>query len=144
MPSIGVRGGFDYRNSDASVGALLRLPIPLALVPLEVSPGGDLVFHDNLTDRQGMVDLTAQIFGLSLGGGPLWLNTVYDDELDAPRETRQGWTVVAGLRSRGTPFGADLEFRWVFVEDVENPRYIALAVTWTPGARRRARGAFGY
>ena len=135
LPSVGVRGGFDYRNTDVSIGALLRLPVPVPLVPLAITGGGDLVFHDNLTDRQGMVDLTAEVFGISVGGGPVWLNTVFD-EVDAPRETRTGYTLLAGFHGRGAPFGTDLEFRWVFVDDIE-PRYIMLAFTFTPGAPRR-------
>jgi hypothetical protein len=137
LPSLGIRGGWDYRNSDPSLGAVVRFPIPIPVVPLTVSPGADLVFHDNLTDRQGMVDLTADIFGLALGGGPIWLNTVFEDDLEAPRETQQGWTALAGFRNRSGQFGLDLDFRWVFVDGIEQPRYLMLAIVWNPGAPRR-------
>jgi hypothetical protein len=139
LPALGIRGGYDYRNADPSVGALVRFPIPIPVVPLAITPGADLVFHDGLNDRQGTVDLTANLFGISVGGGPIWLNTVFDDlqDVELNRETRQGWTVLAGLRSRGGRFGTDVEFRWVLVDGIEQPRYIMLALTWNPGAPRR-------
>jgi hypothetical protein len=136
LPRPGIRGGWDYRNSDPAVGALVRFPIPIPVVPLTITPGADLVFHDNLTDRQGMVDLTAEIFGVSVGGGPVWLNTIFAETDDAPRETRTGYTLLAGFRNRGGQFGVDLDFRWMFVDELE-PRYIVLSITWNPGAPRR-------
>ena len=139
LPTVGVRGGFDYRNSSPSVGALLRLPIPLPVLRPALTPGGDLVFQDGLTERQAMVDLTVDLFGIAVGGGPAWMNTIFGEDDSAPRETRQGWTALAGVRSAGR-IGTSLEFRWLFVDDIK-PRYIMLAVTFTPGAPRR-RGGF--
>jgi hypothetical protein len=144
LPSLGIRAGFDYRNSDPLVGAFLRLPVPITGLRPAITPGFDLVFHDDLTDRQIVVDATVDLFGgLSVGGGPLRLNTIYGDPGD-PRETRLGYTLIGGFHNRGGPFGVDLDFRWVFVEDIEQPRYLMVAFTWTPGApRRRGGGAFG-
>ena len=139
LPTLGIRGGWDYRNSDPAIGAMVRLPIPLPVVPLAIAPGGDFVFHDGLTDRQALVDLTANLFGLALGGGPVWLNTVFEEVQDAAleRDTRLGWTALVGFRNRTGPFGVDFDLRWVFMEDLEeNPRYIMIGLTWTPGAPR--------
>ena len=143
LPSVGVRVGLDVRNSDPTVGALLRLPVPIPFVRPAITPGADLVFHDGLTDRQAMVDVTIDLFGISVGGGPVWLNSVFDDVQDGelPRETKQGYTLLAGLRGGVGTFGTTLEFRWLFVDELE-PRFITLGLTYTPGAPRR-RGGFG-
>jgi hypothetical protein len=143
LPSVGVRAGLDQRSSDPAVGALVRLPIPVSFLRPAITPGADLVFHDGLTDRQATVDVTIDLFGISVGGGPVWLNSVYHDEENValPRETRQGYSLLAGLRSGGR-FGTSIELRWLFVDDLE-PRFITLAFTFTPGAPRRGRGAFG-
>lgn len=132
-PAVGFRAGLDYRNSDPSIGALVRLPIPVGRVGLAVTPSGDLVFHDGLTDRQGMVDLSARLLGLEFGGGPVALNSVYEG--DTERETRIGYTFAVGLRSGRGPVQTSLELRWVEVDEFD-PRFVMLAVTYTPGAPR--------
>lgn len=128
-PSLGIRAGLDYRNQAPSIGALLRLPVPG--LPGSVTPGGDLVFQDGLTERQVTVDATVSIGGIQLGGGPVALNSVYTD--DGEPETKVGYAFLAGLRGRAGRFGAELEFRWVRVAELGS-RFIMLAFTWTPGA----------
>ena len=127
-PSLGVRGGLDYRNQSPSVGALLRLPVPR--LPAAVTPGGDLVFQDGLTERQLTVDVTVNLGGLHLGGGPVALNSVFAD--DGGRQTKVGYTLLAGLRGQAGRLGTELAFRWVSVDSLRS-RFIMLAFTWTPG-----------
>jgi hypothetical protein len=136
LPTLGVRGGFDYRNSAPTVGATVRLPIPIAVGGPAITPGADFVFQDGLTERQAMVDFTVNLFGIDVGGGPAWMNSVFGDDLSDPRETRLGWTARAGIRSGAGPFGATIEFRWLVVDEID-PRYIMIGLTWTPGAPRR-------
>lgn len=128
-PSLGVRAGFDYRNQAPSVGALLHLPVPG--LPATVTPGGDLVFQDGLTERQVTVDVTVDIGGIQLGGGPVALNSVFTD--DGERESKAGYTFLAALRGQAGRLGTELEFRWVRVAELDS-RFIMLAFTWTPGA----------
>ena len=127
-PSLGIRAGLDYRNQAPSVGALLRLPVPG--LPAAVTPGGDLVFQDGLTERQATVDVTVSILGIEVGGGPVALSSVFTD--GGERETKVGYAFLAGLRGRAGRFGTELEFRWVRVDEL-GPRFIMLAFTWTPG-----------
>ncbi len=136
VPSIGVRAGWDYRNSVPSIGALVRFPVPIPSLPLALTAGGDLVFYDRLTERQGTVDITYQMRGgLYLGGGTTALNSIYPDESE--RETKWGSTFLAGFRGQAGPLDMHLEFRWIRI-DVLRPRFMMLALTYTPGAPRRA------
>ena len=137
-PSVGARLGLDDRNQAPSIGALLRLPIPIPGVRLAAVPGGDLVFHDGLTERQGMVDLTVDVFGITVGGGPVALSSVFGE--DEPNQTKVGYTILAGLQRSTGRLGTNLEFRWIWVEELR-PRFIMLGITYTPGAPPR-RGRF--
>ena len=136
-PTLGIRVGLDYRNQDPSLGALLRLPVPG--VPAALVPSGDLVFHQGLTERQGMVDLAVSFGGLHLGAGPVALSSIVADE--GERETKIGYTLVAGVRSREGRFGTSLEFRLVRVDEL-SPNVLMLGLTWTPGAPSPRRGPF--
>lgn len=136
VPSIGVRAGWDYRNSVPSIGALVRFPLPIPSLPLALTTGGDLVFYDQLTDRQGTADVTYQMRGGPyLGGGVAALNSIFED--DAPRETRWGYTFLTGVRGQAGPLDMHVELRWIRI-DVLRPNFVMLLFTYAPGAPRRA------
>jgi len=135
-PTLGVRGGLDYRSQDASVGTFLRLPVPG--LPAALTPSGDLVFRDGLTERQAILDVTARLGGFYVGGGPLVLHSIFRDETEY--ETKTGYTFVMGLSADARRFGTNLEFRWARVGGL-SPKFVTLAFTWTPGARS-GRGGF--
>jgi len=68
---------------------------------------------------------------LYAGGGLAWRNTIFPD---APgRRTKQGYSVVLGLRSmpnRQSSFGTQIELRWIFVDPQLKPRVFSLGVNF--------------
>ncbi|MBW3536108.1 MAG: hypothetical protein KY453_13010 [Gemmatimonadetes bacterium] len=72
------RVGWEYRSEAPALGAALRFPLVGARGDLVA--GGDVVFHDGLTEVQGRVDAVVAFgrsTGLVIGGGPLVLRSIY-------------------------------------------------------------------
>lgn len=128
-PIVSARGGWSLRESSPSLGAELRMPIPIPLLRPSIAAGGDVVFRTDLVERQAMAEVTSGIVApLFVGGGPAVLNSVFPDQ--TTRSTKTGFTLVAGLRSGGRgprPLSVDLTFRWLRVEDL-HPRFFVLSV----------------
>ena len=116
-PTVGARAGWLTKDQSLSLGAFLRVPIPLLVWAPAVVVAGDALFQDNgLVERQATIDLTAEVLrGLYAGGGPAVLNTFFEED-GATRETKAGYTLVAGLRGRVGLLASSLEVRWVRVD----------------------------
>ena len=115
-PTVGARTGWATRDHSLSLGVFLRVPIPRLVWRPALVVAGDAVFQDGLVERQATLDLTAEVLrGLYAGGGPAVLNTFFAEETVA-RETKVGYTLVAGLRGRVGLLASRLEVRWVRVD----------------------------
>ena len=127
-PVIGVRAGWSMRDSSPLVGASLRIPLPIPLVRPSLIGSGDLIFQDGLTERLALLDL---VVGLAptvyAGGGPAWLNSVY--EVEEPRRTEMGFSLVAGARGRLGPVASEVQFRWLRVDRFK-PSFLSLGFTY--------------
>jgi hypothetical protein len=124
-PTIAVRGGWSTRDDSPAVGATLTLGLPVPIIRPSLDVGGDFVFHSGLTELQGVADVTTGILRpLYLGGGPALLNSVFADSPD--RQTKGGFTLVAGVRGGAGGLSTDLSFRLVRVDEL-HPRFFMLA-----------------
>ena len=114
---MGARTGWATKDQSLSLGVFLRVPIPLPVWGPELVVAGDAVFQDmGLVERQATLDLTAEVLrGLYAGGGPAVLNTFFAEET-VTRETKVGYTLVAGIRGRVGLLASRLEVRWVRVD----------------------------
>ena len=125
-PIVGPRLGWSIRDSSPSLGARLRVPLPIPIIRPSIAAGGDLVFQSGLHEWQGTGDITLGVFApLYFGGGPAVLNSVFED---APgRQTKTGYTVVGGVRrGRTGPLLMELEFRWIRVAELQ-PRFLMIS-----------------
>lgn len=114
-PTVGARTGWATKDQSLSLGVFLRVPIPRLVWRPALVVAGDAVFQDGLVERQATVDLTAEVLrGIYAGGGPAVLNTFFESE-GGTRETKAGYTLVAGLRGRVGLLASRLEVRWVGV-----------------------------
>lgn len=138
----GVRAGWDYGKRATVLGAQLRIPaLPSGM--LELVPTGDITFVTGLREYQGGVDAVfvsgGREGGVYAGVGLTWRNTVWDRS--SVRETRTVPVTVAGLRTGlfpGAPFGAQLEMRWLWVDQPLKPRALTLGINfplWGGGGR---------
>lgn len=140
---IGARVGFDSDGfSDAFVvGAQLRVPVwPSGHV--EVVPNGSITFLNQLKEYQFAPDLVfvtgGRRGGLYLGGGPVWLNSVFDGP---DRATELGWSFVVGIRSSrvfGGPVGAQIQLRQSYVADLRRRRVLSVGVNFPLWGRRES------
>jgi hypothetical protein len=126
-PVLAARAGWSTRDSAPSLGASLTLGLPVPVIRPALDVGGDFVFHSGLVELQGVADVTSSFLRpLYVGGGPAVLNSVFEDSPD--RQTKGGFTVVAGLRGGGVgPFTTDFSFRLVRVAEL-HPRFFMLAI----------------
>ena len=128
-PTVGARAGWATEDQSLSLGVFLRVPIPRLLREPALMVAGDAVFQDGLVERQATMDLTADVLrGLYAGGGPAVLNTVFEKE-GITRETKAGYTLVAGLRGRVGVLASRLEVRWVRV-DSRKLRFFMLGLSY--------------
>ena len=127
---MGARAGWATQDASLSLGLFLRVPIPLPVWGPALVVAGEAVFQDmGLVERQVTIDLTAEVLtGLYAGGGPAVLNTFFEEEAVA-RETKVGYTLVAGVRGRVGLLASRLEFRWVRV-DVRKPRFLMFGLSY--------------
>ena len=122
------RLGWDYQSEAPALGAALRFPLFGARG--DIVAGGEAVFRDGLTEAQGHLDAVVALGGRSnalvAGGGPVMLSSIF--EQDGERETRWGYSLLAGLRQLPADGpGLTLELRWIFVDDLE-PAFLTLGV----------------
>lgn len=125
-PILSGRAGWSILDASPSLGAELRLPVPISPLRPAVAIGGDVVFQSGLRERQGMLDVTlGALQPLVLGGGPLVLNSIFHDD-PTRRATKAGFTLVAGVRGgRVGPLTSEISFRLVRVEEL-HPRFLML------------------
>ena len=125
-PTVAARAGWSVRDASPSLGATLRLPVPLSSLRPALVVGGDVVFQEGVVERQGLVDLTVDVSGgLFAGGGPAVLNTVFESA--TPRETELGYTLVAGVRGRSDVLSTQVDFRWVRVAGL-SPTFLMISL----------------
>lgn len=140
---IGVHGGYDYTSRGSIVGAQMRMPLhPSGYV--ELVPNGDVIFLPQLKEYTAGADMVAisggRRGGLYAGGGLTWRRALYS----GVRATRRAPTIVVGARSPalfGTPFGTQVEVRWIRVESAVKPKFLTFGVNfplwgWGEGSRR--------
>jgi hypothetical protein len=132
---LGARIGFDSDGlTDAFVlGGQARIPI-WSTGHVEVVPGGAVAFLSQLKEYQFALDgvfvTGGRRGGLYVGGGPLWLSSIFDGP---DRETQLGWSVVVGIRSSrsfGAPFGTQIQVRQSYVADLRRRRVLSLGVNF--------------
>ncbi len=117
---------WDYQSNTPALGALLRFPLFGARGDL--TAGGEAVFRHGLTELQAHADALVDLGTLTVGGGPVLLNSVFDP--DQPRESRWGYSFVVGLRQLPRPgesIGVSLDVRWIYVGDLK-PRFFGIGV----------------
>jgi len=127
---VGARVGWITKDQSPSLGAFLRVPIPLLAWEPAVVVTGDAVFQENgLIEHQATIDLTAEVLkGLYTGGGPAVLNTFFEEEV-VNRETKIGYTLVGGIKGRVGLLASRLEARWVRV-DARKLRFFMLGLSY--------------
>jgi len=83
----------------------------------------------------------ADAAGLYGGGGVGFRNSVSRDPSTATRETFLAYSAVGGLRSTNIlgPFTAQVEFRWVFVNEPSqiDPQHFTLGINYPLWGRAR-------
>ena len=128
-PSVGARTGWITRDADGSLGALLRVPVPVPLVAPALMASGGLIFRAGLTERQSLVELTFDLTRIAyVGAGAAALNSVF--EVGTEPETKLGYSIVGGIRGGVSgPVGILLELRWVRVDN-QKPSFIMFALTY--------------
>jgi hypothetical protein len=142
--SVGPRFGYDNNANGEVLGAQLHIPL-LRSARVELMPNGDITFVSRLKEYQ--FNLEAVVMpggsrgGVYLGGGLAFRNSVFGSTPTAPRETKQGYSIVAGIRSSSGGFlTSQLEVRWIFLSDSPfNPKLITFGVNF-PLWGSRARG----
>jgi opacity protein-like surface antigen len=128
-PFVGPRFGWSMLESSPSLGAQLRVPVPIPVVRPSITAGGDLVFQSGLRETQGTADLTTGVFTpLFVGGGPAVVNTIFEDA--SAKQTKTGFSIVAGVRGgRIGPLAVELEFRWMRVAE-RKPRFMMFSLAY--------------
>jgi hypothetical protein len=136
-PMIAARGGWMLKDQSPSLGAELVVPIPIPLLRgLTVAVSADGLFQNGLVERQAMADATINVFpGLFAGGGPAVMDTYFEDSPNL-RDTRNGFTLVAGTRSRMGAVTTTLQARKMWV-DSRKPTILMLSIGYP------LRGLFG-
>jgi hypothetical protein len=127
-PLVAGRAGWMLKDQSPSLGAELIIPIPLPLLRgPTITVSADGLFQNGLTEREAMADLTFNVFpGLFAGGGPAVMNTYFEDSPNA-RDTRNGFTLVAGTRGRAGVVTTTLQVRKMWV-DSRKPTILMLSI----------------
>ena len=146
--TIGVKAGYDNSAKAEVLGAQVRIPL-LRNGAVELMPTADVTFPTGLNEYQYAVEalylLSGRRGGLYVGGGLAFRNTIFGADPNLPRETRQGYSVVLGSKfGGGGSFGAQLEIRWVFIEQSPiDPQVITFGVNIPLTGRSSRRGGPG-
>jgi hypothetical protein len=114
-------------------------------------PNADITFLTGLKEYELNLEVvyvtSGRAGGLYFGGGLAFRNSIYGDDASSPRETRQGYSAVVGLKAAtGELFGSQVEFRWIFLPDADfDPRQITLGINFSlwGGSERRGSTGFG-
>jgi hypothetical protein len=122
---LGIRGGYDFKDDQGSVGAQLRVPV---IRQFAVEPSFDAFLGDQGASWQANLDgvIRPRMLGGLYGGGGLAL--LRRDFNGSGVETSAGWNLVAGIdggnlaRSALRPFA---EARWTGVGDFSGFRLVA-------------------
>jgi len=129
---IGVRFGATSVSSNSVLGAQLWVPvIPSGHVQLIPNWGVTFLgsgFKEYQRGVQAVLLSGGRRGGLFAGGGLTWRNTIYDGP---GRETKRWPDLVVGLRTgqiSSIPLTAQLQIRWVFVDEPINPRILTFGV----------------
>lgn len=130
---VGVYGGWDTFYREPLVGGKARLAVP-GFDFLALQATGDLTFLTGITERQATADLLLTGGGFSIGGGPVFRNTIWDVAART-RETRTGWSAVISFG--GVPLGRSavavgIDYRFIRVGGFR-PSPLTLSVTLAPG-----------
>lgn len=123
--TVGVRGGWEFTNSDWILGAHARVGLP-GVSFLDFQAVGDLTFAtppafvggESFQERTLAADLLYRFGTLAIGGGAVFRNSFWED-FDSPRETRTGWSGVAVLGGVADPrstFTFQVEYRYTRIE----------------------------
>jgi len=143
MPiTVGMRLGYDDQLSGTVLGGQIHIPVTRNGY-VEIVPNGDITFLNSLKEYEFNADVLVSSGGrrggLYVAAGPAWRNTIFNTRSPtAGRETKVGWSIAVGLKSSPlgrTPFGTQIDVRWVFVDDVIKPRVISFGVNfplWRP------------
>lgn len=129
---LGVYGGWDTFYREPLVGGKLRVAVP-GLDFLAVQATGDLTFLTAITERQATADLLLTGGGFSVGGGPVFRNSVWDVSGNR-RETRTGWSALlsfGGVPFGRAPFSVGIDYRFIRVGGFR-PSPLTLSVTVAP------------
>ena len=137
--TIGVKAGYDNNANGELLGAQLRVPL-LRSGAVALMPSADVTFLTGLKEYQYAVDALYQLAGRRggpyLGGGLAFRNTIFGADPNLPRETRLGYSLVAGATFGGAgSFRPQLEIRWVFISKSDsddfshvNPQVVTFGV----------------
>ena len=123
--SVGLRGGWEFTNSNWILGAHARVGLP-GVSFLDVQAVGDLTFASppafvggsSFQERTLNTELLFRTGTLAVGGGAVFRNSFWVD-FDSPRETRTGWSAVAVLGGVADPrsaFAFQIEYRYTRIE----------------------------
>mgnify|MGYP001818389293 CR=1 FL=1 len=124
--TVGIRGGWEFTNSNWLLGAHARIGLP-GVSFLDVQAVGDLTFAtppafvggDSFQERTIKADLLYRTGTLGFGAGAVFRNTFWED-FESPREWRTGWSGVVVLGGVANPRSAvtfQLEYRYVRIDD---------------------------
>lgn len=128
--AVGPRAGVELDTSDFTVGGQLRVH-PGWPGFIELQGSSTWTFLNDFTERQINADLLLVRAGVAVGGGPVWMNTVFPDETG--KRTEAGWSFV--IIAGGNPtmdsewYTPVIEFRLTDV-DVFSPRHFTLGFGW--------------
>jgi hypothetical protein len=115
------------------VGAQLRVPL-LRNGHVEVVPNGDITFLTRVREYGVNVDAVyvsgGSRGGMYFGGGLAVRNSIFSADAEGTRETSSGLGIVVGAKAGGPGgLGTQIEFRWVFLPDLDyDPRAITLGL----------------
>jgi hypothetical protein len=132
---MGARVGFDSDGFTDAVllGAQMRIPV-IPSGHVKIVPNGAVMFLSGLREYQTALDAVVvtggRSGGLYLGGGPVWLNSIFTGP---DRTTEVGWSFVVGLSLpgvSGVPFGTQLQLRQSYVADLRRRRVFSLGVNF--------------
>lgn len=123
--SVGLRGGWEFSNSNWILGAHARVGLP-GVSFLDVQAVGDLTFAsppafiggESFRERTLNADLLVRRGTLAFGGGAVFRNSFWED-FDTPRETRTGWSgvvVLGGVPGPRAAMAFQLEYRYTRIE----------------------------
>ncbi|HSH75496.1 MAG TPA: hypothetical protein VLA09_07435 [Longimicrobiales bacterium] len=131
---VGARVGYDSKQRQEVVGAMLRIPI-LPNARVELVPNADVTFFPNLKEYQVNFEAVYVVGGreggLYAGGGVGFRNAIMPLDAEAGRQNLRTYSVVVGVKlggvSRVNPL---IEFRRVFPDGFElDPQLVSLGVT---------------